>query len=58
MLNTFLVVLISLILGFILYQVPFIGVLFNNTDTTAMFQISNMIMLIVVLYLMFERRSE
>lgn len=51
MLHTVTVVFIALILGFILYQLPFISPIFNNIDYTGMFQISNFLILVYILYL-------
>ncbi|GAA0499737.1 hypothetical protein GCM10008986_28720 [Salinibacillus aidingensis] len=55
MLYSVLVVLASLILGFILYQVPLVQ---SILDISGMFQIANFIMLVVILYLLLEKRSE
>ncbi|MDC3414593.1 hypothetical protein NC797_11295 [Aquibacillus sp. 3ASR75-11] len=58
MLYTFLVILGSFILGFILYQISPIQVIFEHTDLLGMFQIANFIILVVILYLLLKKRSE
>ncbi|QHS23170.1 hypothetical protein GWK91_09510 [Virgibacillus sp. MSP4-1] len=58
MLYTVVTVLASLILGFILYQVPLVQSIFNYTDLLGMFQIANFIIMVVILYLLLEKRGE
>lgn len=55
MLHTFLIVIGSLILGFILYQLPMVQNIFQHTDLLAMFQIANFIILVVILYFLIKR---
>ncbi|RPF57071.1 hypothetical protein [Aquisalibacillus elongatus] len=58
MLYTFLIVLGSLILGFLLYQVPLIQQVFSHSDLSGMFQLANFIILIVILYLLLKDRTD